>query len=306
MAFSNRLSLHIGVNRVDRTRYTGTKHSVLCGCENDARSMADVATANCFTVLDLLVNERATFNRVADYLEYVVNELDAGDAFLFTFSGHGASLVYSSLYANGAEDSDMLDERDEGFVLYDLVMKDNYLNTYLRRFKPGVRVILVADCCHSRTIHSFGSNSDEHNPPDDSSAERCRKNRWMKLEKGSQTSMRQKELYKLYDNHYSKVGLRLNNQNIQADMVLLSACDDNQMAADGPDHGAFTKAILEVLRSGANGDGMPFIGSYKQFVDVIKMKTGSAQVPEATLLGPNTEENKLCRFFQGPPFTLNN
>ncbi len=298
-------SLHIGVNKVDETRYTGTHHSTLCGCENDARAMADVAVANCFTVLDLLVNERATFGAVAAWLEYVVMELEAGDAFLFTFSGHGVSLAYTDLFATGGDVSDAEDQRDEGFVLYDLVMKDNYFNTYLRRFSPGVRVILVADCCHSRTIHSFGENSDQHDPPDDSTAPRCRKNRRMKLMKGSQIGVRQKDLYMLYDRYYQKVGQRT-NKNIGADMVLLSACDDNQMAADGPDHGLFTKTMLEILRSGANGDGAPFTGSYEKLVEAMKSKTGNAQVPGATLLGPSARKNTPCRFFEGPPFTLNN
>lgn len=298
-------SLHVGVNKVDETRYTGTNHSILCGCENDARAMADVAIANCFTVLDLLVSERATFGAVAAWLEYVVTDLDAGDAFLFTFSGHGASLVYTTLYPNGSEDPDAEDKHDEGFVLYDLVMKDNYLNTYLRRFKPGVRVILVADCCHSRTIHSFGESSDKHDPPDDSNAPRCRKNRRMKIEHASQTSARQKDLYKLFDDYYSKLGRGI-NRNIEADMVLLSACDDNQMAADGPDHGLFTKTMLEVLRSGANGDGSPFTGSYERLVEAMKPKTGNAQVPGAILLGPSARGNTPCRFFEGPPFTLHN
>ena len=82
---------------------------------------------------------------------------------------------------------------------------------------------------------------------------------------------------------------------IQASVLNLGACRDEQFAQDGADHGAFTGALLKVWNEGA------FKGDYRAFRDAINAEIGSpSQTPQLfeTLL-------KFPRFAEDVPFTIN-
>ena len=82
-------------------------------------------------------------------------------------------------------------------------------------------------------------------------------------------------------------------------VLVLSACQDNELAHDGPDHGKFTEAMLRVLGKDMRG----FTGSYKELVEKIHFAIANEQRPQATLLGPNADKASY-KFFQGPVFSL--
>ncbi len=294
------LSLHIGVNKTDKNIYAPTSYSQLCGCVNDANAMRDVAIDKGFDVMDVLKDQTATFDAVVSRLHSAVTELKRGGTFLLTFSGHGAQL--STM--NYVQEPDLY---DEGFVLYDLVMKDNYLDVFLRRFAKGVSVIIVADCCHSRTIHSFGARPrrrrrDDEAEPD--GAGECARKRRLDYRTAEYHRRTQHERYKALDVDYKAAGFAV-PKHISADVIVLSACDDNEKTADGPDHGVFTQHLLDVLRHGGLPKGGPFTGSYDEFMRAIQKKIGNAQSPAVTFLGQNREQ-PAYPFFKGPPFTIKN
>ena len=68
-----------------------------------------------------------------------------GDFFLCTYSGHGGQVRDK----NHEEESD---RSDETWVLYDRQLVDDELYALWATFKPGVRVVILSDSCHSGSV----------------------------------------------------------------------------------------------------------------------------------------------------------
>lgn len=87
------------------------------------------------------------------------------------------------------------------------------------------------------------------------------------------------------------------SQDIGATIVLLAACQDFQVAADGDDNGAFTSTVLEVSASDFNG-------TYSGFLEAIKTRMYHAyydQIPNYLRLG---SQNDGFEQSSGRPFAL--
>src|SRR5437764_491798 len=82
-------SIYLGLNAVDPNHYGG-KYP-LAGCQNDARDMAALARAAGFAPTVLLDSD-ATATRLLESLDSAARRLEAGDALLLTYSGHGAQV----------------------------------------------------------------------------------------------------------------------------------------------------------------------------------------------------------------------
>ncbi len=135
------VSLHIGVDRVDPGHYGSDL--ALPSCVNDAREMATIASRLGYDTA-VLENAQATCSNVAGFLRNAAVNLFAGDAFFFTYSGHGSQVP------NDGDDTEP-DLRDETLVLYDRMLVDDEIFSLLGEFREGVRVHLVFDSCHSGT-----------------------------------------------------------------------------------------------------------------------------------------------------------
>src|SRR5687767_11690455 len=96
------ISLHVGVNE---TIADGIDVSPLEGCVNDAEAMQEIAQSRGFTT-QLLVQGAATFDAVRSEIRAAAQQLDEGDIFLFTFSGHGTSRAAPA----NTDESDFYDE----------------------------------------------------------------------------------------------------------------------------------------------------------------------------------------------------
>lgn len=134
------ISIHVGVDRVDRTHYGS--EMTLPSCENDAKAMRDIATQLGYQT-NMFVNESATTSSFATSIRSAASILCAGDALFLTFSGHGSQLTDDT----GAES----DLRDETLCFYDRMLVDDELWSLLSLLREGVRVHLVFDSCHSGT-----------------------------------------------------------------------------------------------------------------------------------------------------------
>lgn len=128
-------SLHIGSREFFDPRYgPGLLNTV--SCADDARRFAEVALARRFESVDQLVGVAATVASVKASIERSAAELSAGDYFILTFSGHGLAV-----YVN--------DRLIVTWCFFDDDLRRDELATLLARFNPGVRILVVANCCYS-------------------------------------------------------------------------------------------------------------------------------------------------------------
>lgn len=155
------ISLHVGVNRPSASAFPGL--APLAGCENDAVSMCDIAALAGFEPATLLQGPEATLGNVVAKIEEAAVALNAepdGGTFLFTFAGHGCRVFDVDL--NLGEEPD---REDEALVLFDLLLLDDYVRRVLwPKFNQRVRVVGIADACHSGTslMASIGVVVSEH------------------------------------------------------------------------------------------------------------------------------------------------
>lgn len=143
-AGKNAYSLHIGVNRVDDSAYRG-RISPLRGCLNDARKHKQIAESRGFGKSKLLTDEQATVKEVCRYIFHAADILKKDDIFFVSYAGHGTNVPDTS-----GDETD--DGKDEAWCLRDGLLLDDYLYFLWSRFKPGVRLLVVSDSCHSGSV----------------------------------------------------------------------------------------------------------------------------------------------------------
>jgi uncharacterized caspase-like protein len=134
-------ALCIGIND-----YPGTGMD-LNGCVNDANDWAAELDERGFEVR-LLLDAAATRAAMVEAIGAQISGADKGDSVVITYSGHGT-------YApDDGDDED--DGLDEGLCPYDIkqgkVLLDDDIHQLFEKRKPGVRVLLISDSCHSGTV----------------------------------------------------------------------------------------------------------------------------------------------------------
>ncbi|MFI2733724.1 caspase family protein [Streptomyces sp. NPDC018711] len=265
------LSLHVGLNGVDPARYEGWE-GTLNACENDARDMARLARTAGFETTTLLTGEGTVAN-VTSVLRAAAARLVPGDILLFSYSGHGGQVPD----ATGPDDEP--DALDETLVLHDRQFLDDELQQAFRAFAEGVRIVALLDCCHS------GSGIELPGGAPEESTGRFMPEPW------------QRRLYER-DRSYLEDLQRALAKDAAAggrghDALLVSACQDDQVAADGDVNGAFTGALLRVW------DGGAFQGGYRAFHRDIRRLLPPTQSPNLYLTG-----NPAPDFLDQRPFTI--
>jgi hypothetical protein len=275
------LSLHIGLNHVDPDHYDGWDGE-LRAAENDAHDMQSIAKA-CGYRTQLILSEDATSARVLQELATAIRSLAPGDIFLLTYAGHGSQIPD----VNGDED----DELDETWLLFDRMFSDDELYATWGRFKPGVRVVMVSDSCHSGTMardavyRKIGSSPSLMNDygtstqpvfrvaPDDIAIATYTKHQLM----------------------YDSIAWSCADGDraaIAASVITLSGCQDNQTSADGRTNGKFTEKLKEVWHNG-------FDGNYYSFVKQIKRLMPKMQSPNYFTVGRSDHA-----FEESSPFSI--
>ena len=131
-------SLHIGLNKVQQPGVPQLR-----ACVNDAIAMYELAQVLGYQAATLTDNA-ATYVKVFNHIADKSQRLVAGDIFWITYSGHGSQLI--------DQDGDESDGLDETWVLYDHQLRDDHLHHLWSKFKPGVRLVVFSDSCHSGTI----------------------------------------------------------------------------------------------------------------------------------------------------------
>ena len=97
--------------------------------------------------IHLLLNHAATAQAFRSAISGIAAQAQPGDTVAITYSGHGTRIP--------DEDGDEDDGYDEAIVLHGGIYSDDQIAGDLKMLPPGVRVLLVADSCHSGTVQRF-------------------------------------------------------------------------------------------------------------------------------------------------------
>jgi len=135
-------ALCIGINN-----YPGT-HMDLQGCVNDANDWTSTLSDRGFAVTTLL-DDQATKAAMVAAMDKLIGKAAKNDSLVITFSGHGTYQPDT--------DGDEIDGLDEALCPYDLqtngaALIDDEIKTLFATRKAGVRIVLIADSCHSGTV----------------------------------------------------------------------------------------------------------------------------------------------------------
>ena len=254
------ISVHLGLNSVDPAHYQGWA-GPLNACENDAAGMAQICGAKGFATSCLLTGQ-ATRAAVERAVRSAAATLQAGDSFLISYSGHGGQIPDR----NGDED----DALDETWCLFDGEILDDELNQLYATFRAGVRVTVFSDSCHSGTVVRMLIRSGLASPglalsPLTAATEV--RPRIMPPEIMRTTYYANQAFYD------GLVAARGPKARVQASLILVSGCQDNQLSMDGPFNGAFTGQLLSTYRNGG------YTGTYRELTAAIRARLPLTQSP---------------------------
>jgi metacaspase-1 len=277
------ISLHIGLNALDPLHYGGFE-GILSGCEADAKDMKALAKSKGFDSHMLLTRD-ATSTNVLSAINDALSMLDKGDIFFLSYSGHGGQVPDEQ----GDEEDDKLDET---WALFDRQLIDDELYALWGKFKPGVRIFVLSDSCHSGTVIKvaefdvlIGMASATTNYVDDV----LKGSRLLPPAVQKETNVQNEALYKSIQKEHSKG----DREAIGASILLISGCEDKQLSADGAKNGLFTGTLLKVWARGR------FKGGYKRFYRQIAQQMPLYQHPNYFKVGA-----KNAQFERQSPFTI--
>lgn len=268
------ISLHIGLNTVDPAHYDGWD-GALAACEFDANDMKAIAES-CGFEPTILLTQEATAEAVTSGIERAAEELDSGDFFFVTYSGHGGQVP-------DGNDEDEEDRTDETWVLYDRQLVDDELFALWTKFKPGVRIFLLSDSCHSGSV---ARRLDDPVPDVVATAEtagaQSPRYRALPRDKMVATYRANRELYDQIQR--TCPGSETSASEVGATVLLISGCQDDQLSLDGVSNGRFTEELLKVWDSGA------WKGDYPTFHETIRSGMPDDQQPNYMKVGAESPD----------------
>lgn len=263
------LSLHIGLNYVDPAAYNGWDGE-LAGCINDANAMKAIADRLGYSS-NLLIDSQATVVAVCRAINQASQALEQGDTFLLTYSGHGGQVPDVS--------GDEPDSKDETWVLWDRQLLDDELYALWAGFAAGVRIFMLSDSCHSGTVARMQAYQARFKSPEVAAQYERLPSQAPRIRLGDPQALMAN--YRNNQNSYdiSQLTAHAHKNTVQASVLLISGCQDNQLSADGDRNGLFTQRLLEVWNNGA------FRGNYSQFHSAIVSRMPSDQTPNLVRVG---------------------
>jgi hypothetical protein len=226
-----RIGLFVGLNRVNPASYSGFD-GILQGAVADAVALSGIFAQGGMESR-LLLDTSATLGALVGELTLAAEELVDGDAFVWSFSGHGSA------------DLDVT----ESICLFDGELTDKRLHNLMAAFKPGVRVVSIFDSCFSGGMNRALGIRHRFKPPGFPAKRRA---------------------------------LTAATDVIQADILQLDACTQQEEAAEDSAHGYFTGSLLDAIKPGI---------SWKEWMtaaSLITTERNGFQHPVAHQLGPKT------------------
>lgn len=300
---SRGLSIHIGLNNID-TDYYGTGNE-LAGCINDARDMQTLAVARGFQTT-LMTDEGATSEAVISAISGAANTLKAGDILLLTYSGHGSQVpdkngdepdgqdetwcLYDrmliddelnalwSQFASGVRIFVLSDSCHSGTVLRAMQTRElmnvpsfnGEFRNLLAKPRPSKAISATAaryTAPPSSGPPTYAAPSAASTPAAGTAADL--RFRFLPPEASALAYRKSKSLY---DSVQRVIGKNAKAA-IDASVILISGCQDNQLSADGTSNGLFTEKLKAVWQNGT------FSGDYPAFHKAIAAKMPITQSP---------------------------
>ena len=273
-------ALHIGLNAVNPDSYEGW-NGELFACENDAAVYKAIAEKAGFQNIHTLLTKEATAVNVLQHLQLAAAQLQSGDIFLMTYSGHGGALADT----NNDETNNFgeMDGFDETWCLYDRQLIDDELFECFGQFKEGVRILLFSDSCHSGSIAKNTAAVNTNAPIDPATYTRARVAPLGTLIR----------TYNAHKAEYDSIQSPLTTQpeDIKAYVVQFGACQDDELAMEVWGNGMFTAKVQKVLNEP--------VTSYNDLFTAIKRGFSAQQHPNLFQYG-----NKTYAFLSQVPFSI--
>lgn len=270
-------SLHIGLNSVDPSHYDGWS-GPLRACEADAISMQKICGSRGFRH-EVLLTRQATREAVFSRLSALAAAMHAGDTLILSYSGHGGQLPDTS-----DEEDDGLDET---WCLYDGQLIDDELYRLWASFRPGVRIAVFSDSCHSGTVTKAVALTNS-----------ILLSRAGDVDPTAGYRLMPPEIqYRAYEDNRAFYDELLDRPAPppapECTVVLISGCQDNQLSQDGAFNGKFTGALIRTWSNGKFG------GTYEEFTKSIRKLLPSTQSPNYSVVGGSNPQ-----FTGGPIFLM--
>lgn len=273
------LSLHLGLNLVDPAQYEGWD-GALSACEYDAKDMRALALKKGFKPT-MLLTAQVTSEAVIAAFQSAAKQLARGDIFLVSYSGHGGQ-VPDTNHDESRLPTGLRDKYDETWVLYDRQLVDDELYALWAKFKPGVRIVMLSDSCHSGTVSKAP-------PAFIEGGQRGARYRFMPTAVADKTFRAHRKLY----TDIQKNTPTAEKAVVRSTVLLISGCQDNQTSLDGDRNGLFTEKLRKAWASGK------FNGAYKIFRDKIASTMPGSQSPNYFVTGAANPAFELQK-----PFTI--
>lgn len=141
----NYKALLVGIN------YKGTSYE-LKGCINDVQNITQYLVSQnisadkmCILTDDTYI--KPTKNNIINYFTKLLTDAKSGDQLVFFYSGHGSTIVNTSINKDVEPLDDVLITIDSNCII------DDDLNEIIQKnLKPNVKLFVLFDCCHSGTM----------------------------------------------------------------------------------------------------------------------------------------------------------
>lgn len=236
------------------------------GCEHDVDNMVKVLSSAGKYEFNILKTEEATASAILTGIESAASLLEAGDMFVFYFSGHGGYKPD----LNGDEK----DGQDETLCTFASEIVDDDLAKRWAEFAASVRIVMLSDCCYSGTNESFIGMSAIKEAAPVRAVQKARKPiRFAAKTSGEIPGM-------------------------QAQLIHFGACRDDQESAAGPAGGAFTLELVGVWKE---NDEANFSG-YRQLYEAIRTRLPNKRYPQVPQF--NTYGEIRDDFLNSRPFSI--
>lgn len=268
------VSIHVGVSSA--TCDCGEDR--LTGPERDAAEMAKLARLANFKVLSTLTQDGsgATF-RLS--MGEAVRLLRGGGTLLLSFSGHGCQR-----FNVGGEPE--RDGYDETWCLTDAELRDDDIHAMWAAFGENVRILVIADSCHSGGLKLFGGRKSFTSQQLQAWEVQRQEAIVRQIRSGWAPPPELRPLLMPRDRERST---------LKASVMLFAACKDRQKAQDGTPNSLFTSCLLDVWAGGV------FSRSYVEFFKRVHARVSAAngrQHPGVALFGRPAPEWLQERPFQ--------